>query len=24
MERVEEFFRSEDPDAPGNWVAGPY
>jgi len=24
MERVKEFYRSEDPDAPGNWLLGPY
>jgi Ca2+-binding EF-hand superfamily protein len=24
MERIEEFYRSEDPDAPGNWLFGPY
>jgi Ca2+-binding EF-hand superfamily protein len=24
MKRVEEFYRSEDPDAPGNWLVGPY
>ena len=24
MERAEEFFRSNDPKAPGNWMAGPY